>query len=114
MVFSQEYVIPGTKGVKIEFEGRTYTTVEDIHYEICEEYNTYSPRMLCRYVRSIEAQCTTDDPKIMWGQDDDSADWFPPTASWFPFYDIEEFDAWLEKRADWSDEFSGVSVCDWD
>ena len=62
MVFSQEYVIPGTKGVKIEFEGRTYTTVEDIRYEICEEYNTYSPRMLCRYVRSIEAQCTTDDP----------------------------------------------------
>ena len=41
MVFSQEYVTPGTKGVKIEFEGRTYTTVEDIRYEICEEYNTY-------------------------------------------------------------------------
>ena len=69
--------------------------------------------MLCRYVRSIEAQCTTDDPKIMWGQDDDSADWFPPTACWFSFYDMDEFDAWLEKR-DWSDEFDGVSVCDWD
>lgn len=26
---------------------------------------------------------------------------------------MDEFDAWLEKR-DWSDEFDGVSVCDWD
>lgn len=30
---AQEKVIQNTKGIKIEFDGRTYTTVENIHGE---------------------------------------------------------------------------------
>lgn len=111
MVFAQPKAIPDTKGIKIEFDGHTYTTIENIHYEICEEYNTYSPRMLRRYVRSIEAGCTTEDPEIMWGQDDETSDWFPPMAYWRSPYDMDEFAAWLVKR-DWASELDGVTVCD--
>lgn len=107
MVFSQEKVIPNTKGIKIEFEGRTYTTVENIHgeygYWFGEEYACLGG------IFTLKAQCTTDDPKIMWGQDDDSADWFPPEAMWA--VNPEELDAWIAK-GDWMNHLTGVLVCD--
>lgn len=47
-------------------------------------------------------------PKIMWGQDDDSADWFTPKAMWS--VKPEELDAWTAK-GDWLNHLTGVLVC---
>ena len=97
MVFSKETEILDSKGIKIEFEGRTYTTVENIHGE---EH--------AGFVFRLKAQCTTDAPEIMWGQGDDNADWFPPEAMWA--VDPEELDAWISK-GDWMDCLTGVLEC---
>ena len=104
---SQKKVIPNTKGIKIEFDGRTYTTVEDIHgeykYWFGEQYACFGG-IFC-----LEAQCTTDAPEIMWGHGDDSADWFPPKAMWA--VNPEELDVWIAK-GDWMNHLTGVVACD--
>lgn len=106
MVFSQEKVIPNTKGIKIEFEGRTYTTVENIHgeysYWFGEKYACFGG------VFCLKAQCTTEDAAIMWGENGEESDWFPPEAMWA--VNPEELDAWIAK-GDWMDCLTGVLVC---
>lgn len=91
----KEKVIPNTKGIKIEFEGRTYTTVENIHggysYWFGEEYACFGG------VFCLKAQCTTEDAAIMW------------KAMWA--VNPEELDAWIAK-CDWMDCLTGVLVCD--
>ena len=107
MVFSQEKVIPNTKGIKIEFEGRTYTTVDNIHgeysYWFGEEYACFGG------VFCLKAQCTTEDAAIMWGENGEESDWFPPEAMWA--VNSEDLDAWIAK-GDWMDCLTGVLVCD--
>ena len=100
MIFSRETEILGSEGIEIKFDGRTYTTVENIHGEE-KEYAGFG-------VFCLKAQCTTDAPEIMWGQGDENADWFPPEAMWV--VDAEELDAWIAK-GDLVDCLTGVLVC---
>ena len=100
------YAIKGTAGITIEFNGRIYTTVEDIHYEICYGFDRGIDD--CGML-SLKAQCTTDDAEIIQKQAEAESDWFPPEAMWSVC--IEELDEWIAK-GDWMDCLNGVLVCD--
>lgn len=104
-----EYELEGTTGIKIEWEGKIFTTVENIHFDVDDRWNldvddeNYMP-----FPVSLDAQCTTDDADIMWGADDEASDWFPPIAHWSVMYD--EVDSWAE-RQDWQVDFDGMLTC---
>lgn len=95
----QEYTIKGTTGIKIEFGGHVYTTVEDIHYEQSSD----------TVMLTLKAQCTTDDAAIMRGESDEESDWFAPEAEWT--VSAEDLDSWIA-NGDWTACFDGVIVCD--
>lgn len=95
----QEYTINGTTGIKVEFEGRVYTTVEDIHYEQGSD----------TVMLTLKAQCMTDDAAIMLGENDEEFDWFAPEAMWT--ISAEDLDEWIA-NGNWAACFDGVIVCD--
>lgn len=105
-----EYELEETNGIEIEWEGRIFTTVENIHFDVDVRWNldvedeNYIP-----FPVTLSAECTTDDPDIMRGADDEESDWFPPIAYWWVTYD--EVDAWVEKQ-DWKVNFDGMLISD--
>ena len=96
-----EYELLDTKGIRITYDGRVYTTVENIHYE-CDPDDEQLPITLL-------AQCATNDPAIMWGEGDETSDWFPPEAHWSVYPD--DLDAWADAQ-DWQANLDGVLTCD--
>lgn len=96
------YTIPGTKGITVQFGGRIYKTVENIHYEI--KYGFSRSADDCGML-SLSAQCTTDDQEIMRGHDGEESDWFPPEAMWSVC--VDELDEWVANR-DWQKNLDGV------
>lgn len=90
------YCIPNTTGIKIVWHGVTYTTIEDIHFELDVD-SAVEPH----------AQCSADDPKIMWGENDEYADWFYPEVYWEPLLSQEEMDVWANAK-NWQDRIAGV------
>lgn len=104
-----EYEFEGTTGIKIEWRGKIFTTVENIHFDVDARWNldvddeNYIP-----FPVTLSAECTTDDSDIMWGADDEESDWFPPIAYWWVRYD--EVDSWAEKQ-NWQVGFDGMCTC---
>lgn len=99
----REYHFDDTTGIKVVYNGVTYTTLEDIHFEIDDSTppEHFDPE-LC-------AQCSADDPAIMWGEDDDEADWFYPVVWWSCFFSWEELDRWAAK-GNWQKHLAGVTL----
>lgn len=92
----REYHIPNTAGIKFVLQGVTYTTQEDINWETSGNDYMVSPKV----------SCSADDAEIMWGANDENADWFAPVICWESMTE-EELEAWL-KAGDWQDKIEGV------
>lgn len=92
----REYHIENTIGIKFVLQGVTYTTQENINWEASDSDYMVSPKV----------SCVADDPEIMWGADDENADWFPPVICWESMTK-EELEAWID-AGDWQDKIEGV------
>lgn len=99
----RDYTIANTVGISVVYGGRTYVTVENIHFTADEDFTRAAECPLHPSLQ-LHSACKTVDGS-------DWFDWCDPEAGWS--VDPNELDAWIAAR-DWQANLDGVITCDAD